>query len=99
MDKILYMIVPLALATFAIRVSGVILGQRLPQTGFWARALQALPGCLIISLVAVSLLAGGPNEWIAGAVAAVVAIVSRNLVVTMGIAIAAIWFLRSGLIY
>lgn len=88
------LILALALPTFVIRLSGVLLGQRIPATGGWARALNALPGCLIVSLVAVSLLSGGPSEWGAGLVAAGVAIVTRNLPVTMASGIAAIWLLR-----
>jgi len=81
-------------ATFAIRLAGVLLGQRIPTHGHWTRAVTALPGCLIVSLVALSLLSGGPREWAAGAVAAATAIVTRNLPLTMAIGIAAIWLLR-----
>ncbi|HET6183458.1 MAG TPA: AzlD domain-containing protein [Acetobacteraceae bacterium] len=88
------MIAGLAAGTLAIRLSGVLVGQRLPRSGAWARALHALPGCLVVSLVAVSLMAGGPREWAAGAVAAAVAILTRNLPATMAAGIAAIWVLR-----
>ena len=84
----------LAGATFAIRLSGVYLGQELPQHGSWARALNALPGCLIVALVSVSLLSGGPSEWLAGAIAALVAVTTKNLPLTMGAGILAIWLLR-----
>ncbi|NQW01496.1 MAG: AzlD domain-containing protein [Rhodospirillales bacterium] len=84
----------LAVATFAIRMCGALLGQRLPQQGSWARALKALPGSLIVALVSVSLLAGGPAEWVAGAIALVVATLTRNLVLTMAVGIGAIWLLR-----
>jgi len=40
-------IAALAIATFGIRLSGIFLGQSIPKDGRWARALQALPGCLI----------------------------------------------------
>ena len=85
----------LALATFAIRLSGILLGQRIPRDGAWAVALNALPGCLLVSLVSVALLSGGPKEWTAAAIAAAVAIVTRNLPLTMAAGIAAIWALRA----
>ena len=85
----------LMIATFAIRLSGILLGQRIPRDGGWARALNALPGCLLISLVSVALLSGGPKEWIAAAIAIAVAIVSKNLVLTMAVGIACIWALRT----
>lgn len=94
MSEIWIVILGLTAATFGIRLSGVLLGQRIPQTGSWARALKALPGSLIVSLVCVGLLQGGPQEWLAGALALVTAIVTRNLPLTMAIGIATIWGLR-----
>ena len=99
MDNTWLVILGLAAATFSIRMAGVMLGARLPQTGAWARALLALPGCLIVALVSVSLLSGGTNEWIAGAIAAAVAILSRSLLATMAVGIAAIWFLRYFIVF
>jgi uncharacterized membrane protein len=85
----------LAAATFSIRFLGVALGQRLPQSGPWTRALNALPGCLIVSLVAVMLAGGGPREWTGAAAALGVAVATRNLPLTMVAGIAVVWFLRS----
>ena len=99
MDDTWLVILGLAAATFSIRMAGVMLGARLPQTGAWARALLALPGCLIVALVSVSLLSGGTNEWIAGAIAAAVAILSRSLLATMAAGIAAIWFLSHFIVF
>jgi branched chain amino acid efflux pump len=89
------LITALAVATFAIRLAGILLGQRLPASGAWARALDALPGCLLVSLVSVALLSGGPKEWAAAAVAIVVAIATRSLPLTMVAGIASIWALRT----
>jgi len=94
MDDIWLVILGLAAATFSIRMAGAMLGARLPQSGAWARALQALPGCLIVALVSVSLLSGGPNEWIAGFITAAAAILSRSLLATIAVGIVAIWLLR-----
>ena len=87
-------IIVLAIATFSIRLAGVLLGQRLPTTGPWAKALNALPGCLIVSLVSVLLLSGGLDEWIAGAVALTIAGVTKNLPMTMIGGITVIYLLR-----
>ncbi len=94
MTETWFVIVALTVGTFAIRLSGVLIGQQIPKDGAWARGLRTLPGCLIVSLVAVSLLSGGPREWGAGAVAIVVAIITRNLPITMASGIAAVWLLR-----
>lgn len=85
----------LAAATFAIRLTGYLLGQRLPEHGPWARGLQALPGCLILSLVTYLMMLGGPQEWVAGIIALAVAITSRNLPLTMAAGIAAIYLMRA----
>ncbi len=87
-------ILALSAGTFAIRLSGVLIGQRIPSHGAWARGLRALPGCLIVSLVALSLLSGGPTEWTAGLVAVIVAVVTTNLPLTMAAGIAAAYLLR-----
>ena len=84
----------LALITFSLRLSGAMLGRRIPMHGAWARATRALPGCLIVALVAVGLVSGGVREWIAGFAPALVALATRSLPVTMAAGIAAIWALR-----
>lgn len=87
-------IMTLAIATFSIRLAGILLGQKLPTTGPWARALNALPGCLIIALVSVLVLSGGINEWIAGGISLLVALTTRNLPLTMVAGILVIFGLR-----
>lgn len=85
----------LAVATFSARYLGVVLGQHIPESGPWTRALNALPGCLIVSLVTVMLVRGGPNEQVGAAVAFGVAFATRNLPLTMIVGIAVVWVLRS----
>ena len=85
----------LGAATFSIRFLGVVLGQHIPTSGRWTRALNALPGCLIVSLVTLLLVRGGPNEWIAGFAALCVAYWSRSLPLTMLIGIGVLWGLRN----
>lgn len=94
MNETWVVIVVLAIATFSIRLAGILLGQRLPTTGPWARALNALPGCLIIALVSVLILSGGSNEWIAGAIALLVALTTKNLPLTMLAGILVVFGLR-----
>ena len=94
MNETWFVIIVLAVATFSIRLGGILLGQRLPTTGPWARALNALPGCLIISLVSVLVLSGGVNEWIAGGVSLLVALATRSLPLTMVAGILVIFALR-----
>lgn len=94
MTDIGLVILGLAIGTFTARLGGILLGQRLPASGGWARALNALPGTLIVALVAGQLLQGGVTEWIAGALAAVTAFATRSLVLTMAVGIATVYLLR-----
>lgn len=87
-------VVVLAGGTFLIRLTGALVGQRLPRGGPLAEALEALPGSLIVALVTVSLLSGGRHEWIAAFVAALVAVLTRNLPLTMVAGILAVWLQR-----
>ena len=94
MADVRIVVAALAVGTFAIRLAGLLVGRRIPEDGAWARGLRALPGCLVVALVSVSLLSGGPREWGAGVVAAAVAVASRSLPLTMASGIAAVFLLR-----
>jgi uncharacterized membrane protein len=94
MDESWVLIGALALGTFTIRFAGTKLGQAIPSHGPAARALNALPGALIVALVAASMISGRWRELAAGAVALAVAVRTRSLPVTMAVGIAAIWALR-----
>jgi uncharacterized membrane protein len=94
MDERWALVAALAAGTFAIRFAGARLGQAIPREGPAARALNALPGCLIVALVATSMLNGGWREWTAGAAALAVAVATRSLPLTMACGIAAVWMLR-----
>lgn len=85
----------LAAATFCVRFLGVVVGQHLPTSGPWTRALNALPGCLIVSLVAVILSSGGINEWTGAIAALIVAVLTRNLPITMIAGIFVVWAMRT----
>ena len=71
-------IIGLCGASFAIRLSGYLLASQIPQDGMWARALQALPGCLIASLVSLMLLNGTILEWISAVMVLALAAITRK---------------------
>lgn len=76
-------IIGLGGASFAIRLSGYLLASQIPQDGMWARALQALPGCLIVSLVSLMMLNGTMLEWISAVMVLVLAAISRKPTLAM----------------
>jgi uncharacterized membrane protein len=83
-----------ALVTFAIRAGGLLLADRLPQTGFAAVWLKHLPGAVMASLVAPLVINGGPAEWIASAAATLGYVLTRNLLATIVIGVAAVFIAR-----
>ena len=71
-------IIGLCGASFAIRLSGYLLASQIPQDGMWARALQALPGCLIASLESLMMLNGTILEWISAVMVLALAAITRK---------------------
>ena len=76
-------IIGLGGASFAIRLSGYLLASQIPQDGMWARALQALPGCLIASLISFIMLNGTILESISAVMVLVLAAISRKPTLAM----------------
>ena len=76
-------IIGLGGASFAIRLSGYLLAFQIPQDGMWARALQALPGCLIASLVSLMMLNGTMLEWISAGMVLAIAAITRKPTLAM----------------
>ena len=88
-------ILGLAGASFVIRLGGYVLAMRLPQSGGWARGMEALPGCMIVALVAVMMLNGSRVEWIAGAIVLGFAAKTRSLPISMLVGMACVATLRA----
>ena len=76
-------IIGLGVVSFAIRLTGYLLVSQIPQDGMWARALQALPGCLIVSLVSLMMLNGTMLEWISAAMVLAIAAITRKPTLAM----------------
>ncbi|MEM1234175.1 MAG: AzlD domain-containing protein [Pseudomonadota bacterium] len=82
------LIAVLAATTLALRLSGYLFGTAMMQSPRAARALHAFPGCLIVALIAAALARGTGPDWIAAAVALTGALVTRNIIITMGLGMA-----------
>ena len=76
-------IIGLGVVSFAIRLTGYLLASQIRQDGMWARALQALPGCLIVSLVSLMMLNGTMLEWISAAMVLAIAAITRKPTLAM----------------
>ncbi len=88
-------VVGLAVASFGLRLAGVIFVSRLPQSGPLARALDALPGCLMVSLIMVMMMKGGSIEWFVGICVLFSAGITRNATVSMFLGVGLIAVLRN----
>ncbi|SHE43542.1 Uncharacterized membrane protein [Desulfacinum infernum DSM 9756] len=72
-----------ALVTYALRLGGLLLSTRLPNKGRFRGFMDALPGTLLVSLVAPGILAAGALGVVAAACTAAVALRSRNVFLAM----------------
>ncbi|WP_114391303.1 AzlD domain-containing protein [Notoacmeibacter marinus] len=79
----------LAAGTFAIRLTGLFVGDAVERRPALRAVLHDLPGCLVVALVASSLAGASPQAWLAAAVALAVAAWSNHVILTMAIGVGA----------
>ena len=72
-----------AAVTYGLRLGGLLLAERLPQNGGFRRFMEALPGTILLSLVAPGILAAGPWGAVAAASTAVCTWKTRNVFLSM----------------
>ncbi|MDR9429163.1 MAG: AzlD domain-containing protein [Natronomonas sp.] len=87
-------ILGMAIVTYLTKAGGLWLLGRIEIGERTEAGLEALPGAIIVAIVAPELAAGGPAEWTAAAVAVVVAVRTDNLLVALGSAIGVVVVLR-----
>lgn len=87
-------ILGMALATVAIKASGLLLADRLPRTGFMAAWLRHIPGAVLAALVAPALITGSPAEIVAAAATTAVFLLSRNLFAAMAAGVLTVYVAR-----
>ena len=81
-----------AAATYGLRLGGLLLAERLPQNGGFRRFMEALPGSILLSLVAPGILAAGAWGAVAAAATALCTWKTRNVFLAMilGVVIVAV---------
>jgi len=72
-----------ALATYALRLGGLLLGDRLPTTGRFRTFMDALPGTILLSLVAPGVISSGIAGCVAATLTGVCAYKTGNVFVSM----------------
>ncbi len=91
----LFAIVLMALATYATRAGGLWLASRFDlseRAGAW---LEAIPGAILVSLVAPVVLTGGPAEALAALAVVVVAVRTGSLPAAMVTGVVAVVAFRA----
>ena len=81
-------VVGAAAATYGLRLGGLLLSERLPQNGGFRRFMEALPGTILLSLVAPGILAAGIWGAVAAASTALCTWKTRNVFLSMIIGVA-----------
>jgi uncharacterized membrane protein len=94
MPDTLIAILGMAVVSFAIKASGLLLANRLPTTGFAAAWLRHIPAAVLASLIAPAIFTGGPADAIAAAATALIMILTRNLFAAMAGGVLTVYLAR-----
>lgn len=84
----------MAVATYFTRVAGLFLVGRVRLTPRVEAFLGAIPGAVIVSIVAPSALAQGPAEALAALAVLAIAARTKSLPLAMAVGVGAVWALR-----
>ena len=92
---VLLTILGMALATYATRVSGLVLVGRLKPSARVQALLGYIPGSVLVSIVAPTVFTSGPAEALAAAATLLVALRTRNLPLAMLVGVVCVVVLRA----
>ncbi|OAM76195.1 AzlD domain-containing protein [Devosia elaeis] len=87
-------ILGMALATIAVKASGLLLADRLPREGFAAAWLKHIPGAVLAALVAPALVTGSMAEVVAAVATGTIFVLSRNLFAAMAGGVLTVYLMR-----
>jgi uncharacterized membrane protein len=88
-------IAAMAVATYATRLSGLVLMPRLPSRPWLESWIGYVPGCVLAAIVAPGVLNAGLPGFAAGLLAILLARRTSNLIVPLAAAVMLVWLLRS----
>jgi len=72
-----------ALATYSLRLGGLLLAERLPKNGGFKRFMETLPGTILLALVAPGIFSAGMLGAVAALATALCAWKTKNLLLAM----------------
>jgi uncharacterized membrane protein len=91
----LLVIFGMASVTYATRVGGVLLMSRFTLSQRMKAWLCHIPGTVLVSIVAPTVITSGPAEALAALATALVALRTGNLLLAMMVGVGTVWGLRS----
>lgn len=82
-----------AIVTYALRLGGLLLAERMPRNLAFTSFMEALPGTILVALVAPGIVAAGWNGCAAALLTAFCAYKTRNVLLSMlvGMVVVALW--------
>jgi len=83
-----------ALATYGLRLGGLLLSERLPRSPAFRAFMGALPGTILLSLVVPGILAAGPWGCLAALATVLTAVKTRQTLLAMLAGMLVIMFQR-----
>jgi uncharacterized membrane protein len=91
---VLFTILGMAAVTYATRAGGLLLMRRVTLSGRLESWLQAIPGAVLVSIVAPTILVKGLPEFLAAILTVLVAFRTGSLPLAMVAGVVAVWGLR-----
>lgn len=88
-------ILGMAIVTYATRTGGIWAIERIEVSDRTETALEAIPGAVLISLIAPKIVHGGVPEWGAAPAVLIVAVRTGSIVLAMIVGIGVVWLLRN----
>lgn len=88
-------ILGMAAVTYATKAGGLWLMGQVEVSDRVEAWLNALPGAIVVSIIAPTIVNGGPVEWTAGAVVLLVAWKLGSIIASMAIGVGLVWLLRT----
>jgi uncharacterized membrane protein len=95
LDALTLVIIGVAIGTYALRLGGLLLAERLPRKGPIAAGLERLPGIVLLALVVPAVANLGMPGAVAAGLTAVTALATRNPLIAMVVGAGTIAVLRA----
>jgi uncharacterized membrane protein len=94
----LAVVLGMSLVTYMTKAGGFWALDRIEPSESGQEALDALPGGIIIAILTVRLLDGGPTEWVAGIAVVLVAHRTENVLLAMAAGVGTLLVIRGGVL-